>query len=117
MAETWGATTLYLSSYSRPGAEMYFSEKALLPDPTIVPTIPQSVIQGFGRKRKRVRVSGYGTKAVVDALEADMYAMTSRVATFDDGFTMTAYIEPGTFERHTQLGLIIVFYDLTFIEG
>ena len=117
MAETWGATTLYLMSYSKPGAEMYFSEKALLPDPTIAPTTPQSVIQGVGRKRKRVKVSGYGTKAAVDALEVDMYAMTARTVTFDDGFTMSAYIEPGTFERHTQLGLSIVFYDLTFIEG
>ena len=116
MADTWGGTVLNVTEYSRSGAQMYFAERELLPDPTLDASIPQSVLQGFGRMRKRRKISGYGSKATVDSLEEDMYSMTSRVLICDDGFVMTAVIVPGSLQVDRKLGTSQVWYTLEFIE-
>ena len=117
MADLWGSTVLNVTEYGRPGAPMYFAERELLPDPTLDSSIPQSVLQGFGRMRKRRKIAGYGSKSTVDSLEEDMYAMTPRVLTCDDGFSMTAVIVPGTFQADRKLGSTTVWYSLEFIEA
>jgi len=117
MADTWGTVTINVMSVERPPAEMYFTEHKIVPDPTLPSTTRQSVYQGSGRMGKRVRITGHGIKTVVDALEVDMYAMTSRILTMDDGFTMTAYIQPNSLNRHRELGTTEVFYDCIFMEA
>lgn len=116
MADSWGGTVLNVTEYGRPGAAMYFAERELLPDPTLDVSVPQSVLQGFGRLRKRRKIAGYGSKSTVDSLEEDMYAMTSRTLTCDDGFSMTAIIVPGTFQADRKLGNSMVWYSVEFIE-
>jgi len=120
MSDSWGGTLLNISEYHRLPAERFFSEKELLPDPSTLSTVPETVLQGSGRYRKRRELTGYCTKATFDTLETDYYSGTAKDLQCDDGFSMSAIIEKFTSaSRKLGSGEIadLVFFTLTFIEA
>lgn len=114
MADTWGSLALRVQEYSRPSAQINLTEKPLIPDPAASTAIPQSVLMGTGRARRRRSITGWATKADFDSLETDKESYTSRVVTFGDGYTMTALIEQ--LDGARKLGSILVFYSAVFVE-
>ena len=116
MAVTWGTTTLKIVEYSRIGGELYWSERELIPDPTLAGTVAQSVLQGFGRKRIKVSIEGYGTDAEVATFNTDKNAATSRTLTidFDNSFADVMMIT--ALETKQQKGVDLTFYSMELIE-
>jgi hypothetical protein len=117
MAITWGNTVLGLSSYQRQGGEIYWSERDLIPDPTLSSTVAQTVLQGGGKKRTKVSLEGYGTPAEVAAFEADQLAVTSRTLTigFDNSFAMAMIIV--ALGIQPQIGANSTSYTMELIEA
>lgn len=116
-ADYWGgtsATALNVMAYTRPVAGSFLTEIALIPDPTATTASPQSLLAGVGRMRKRRSVEGWLLSTDFDTLESDYNSYTSRTASFDDGFSMTALIE--TLEGTRRPGVARVFYRLTVVE-
>lgn len=114
MADTWGSMQLNIQEYSRPSAQTNLTEKPLIPDPAASTAIPQSVLMGSGRARRRRNISGWATKGDFDSLETDKESYTSRVVTFADTYSMTALIEQ--LDGARKLGSILVFYSAVFVE-
>ena len=117
MAITWGTTVLGLSAYNRQGGEIYWSERDLIPDPTIASTVAQTVLQGGGKKRTKVSLEGYGTVAEVASFETDKLAITSRTLTigFDNSFAMAMIIV--AFNTKPQKGANSTLYTMELIEA
>lgn len=113
MADVWGGVTLNILDYSRPAADIFMTEKLLLSDP--LSTLPQTLLMGSGRQRKRRSVRGWAYKADFDELETDYYSCTSKTISFKDGFSMSAYIEK--LEGELKQGSSLVWYTATFIEA
>lgn len=119
MAYTWGSTTLNITEYSRMPGEMNFSEKMLIPNPSL--SSRQSVMSGAGRGSKRVEISGHCTLAEFNAFETDMYAFTSRTFTFTEitgqaDFTMTCIIQPNSLSLSRKIKPEKIYYSLIFME-
>ncbi len=112
MPDTWGSSTLHITEYGRPAAEIIRSRKKLIPDPA--DTTYQEIVMGCGRCRKERVVKGYGDVQEVDAMEADMYACIKRMVSFSDGFSMNAVIWQLKADR--QKGADVVWYECTFLE-
>lgn len=115
MPDTWGSVDLNVSAYSRPTADFFLREVALVPDPSASTSSPQSILMGSGRMRKRRFVRGTLNSTDYDSIEADKNSYTSRTLTFNDGFSMTALVESLDGER--RLGTTLVFYSATFVEA
>lgn len=113
---TWDILLLNIQRYTRNPAQVNFSERPLVPDPTASVGTPQSVLMGTGRLRKRRSVQGWALIADFNAMELDYYSHTPRVVRLPDGEMFTAYIEridnvemrPGVRDRY--------WYDATFVE-
>lgn len=114
MADTWGTLQLHIQEYSRPSAQTNLTEKALIPDPAASTAIPQTVLMGAGRGRRRRNIVAWATKVDFDSLETDKESYTSRTVTFADGFTMPAMIE--LLDGAHKLGSDLVFYSAVFVE-
>lgn len=114
MADTWGSLVLHVQEYSRPSAQINLSEKPLIPDPAASTAIPQSVLMGTGRARRRRNISGWATKEDFDSLETDKESYTNRIVTFADAYTMTALIEQ--LDGALKIGSDLVFYSAVFVE-
>jgi len=113
--DSWGGTVINVTAYGRVPGTSFFAEKDLLPDPTNL-SVPQTILQGGGRRRKRREIEGYCAKATFDAMEEDFYALTAKTLLCDDGFSMSAIIEK--FSSVTRkLGCNEVFFTVTFIEA
>ena len=116
MAITWGSTALNITDYSREGGELYWSEHELIPDPTLSSSTAQSVLQGFGRKRIVVKITGYGTDAECATFDTDKWAATSRTLAidFDNSFSKTMMIY--SFTTSQTKGVNKTFYRMELIE-
>ena len=117
MAETWtyNGETLNVMEYERPGADIYLQEKELVPDPTISSTIPQSVLVGVGRKRKRRICQCWDTKAKFDTFEYHMYGYFNYTLVTGDGDTGAYLIEKMTPATRMK-GNDLVWFTISFLE-
>jgi hypothetical protein len=116
MSISWGSTNLNIQDYRRIGGESFYREHELIPDPTLASTIPQTVLQAFGRSRIRVFIEGYASDSDASGFDADKNAATSRTLAidFDNSFSDTMIITK--FETKQRIGVDKTWYTMELIE-
>lgn len=113
---TWATLFLNVMEYQRLPGPANTVEIPLIPDPTAATSVPQSVLMGTGRLRKRRMVRCWALIADLQALESDYYSRTAKSLYCPDGDLFTAVIErldditmrPGVTDRY--------WYSAVFVE-
>ena len=84
MAITWGTTTLNVMKIQRGAPELLLSEVDLIPDPDAAGDEPQSVLMGWGTRRRRIYLDIHCTDTEFQSFGTDTHNFQERALDLSD---------------------------------
>jgi len=118
MANTWGGLTLNVLEYGRSAPELFLAETEVIPDLNADGDTPQTVITGWGTKRRRIQIKVKCTDAEWGEMGVDHENYTKKQIAFTDPESVTwteALIENISLEKRIAM-TGVCFVNITFIE-
>lgn len=118
MANTWGGLTLNVLEYGRAAPELFLVETEVIPDLNADGDTPQTVLTGWGTKRRKINVKVRCIDSEWGSMGVDHENYTKKQIAFTDPETLTwteALIESISLEKRIAM-TGVCFVNITFIE-
>lgn len=118
MANTWGGLTMNVMEYGRAAPDLFLAETEVIPSYLADGDTPQTVLTGWGTRRRKINIKIKCTDAEWGGLGVDHENYTKKQLTFTDPESVTwteAIVEVATLEKRIAM-TGVCFVSLTFIE-